>query len=365
MSDFQTRLSNIFNLIDSQNNISNTHKQGLKQVVGKCITNIPNFNEKNLVDVLNRGDFSVSINPNLRERGHYSIASNTFALREDFDTNLPTALHEFLHLTSTPQKINFTDSNNYDHETGICEYGKENGESYQYATQLNEGITEWLTQKYFGGAYRGSYFFESKIASILDRTVFEGKLTESYFEGNTDKIFETLEQNGIDTNIFMEMTDLLDRNHKNNEHVVEIENICVDMIKQKSLNMLETSSNLANSQAKIKQMLTIVQSDMVMQNNSQTTLNPSTIGQFPKSTLSNLSLVDSRFNDCLVSIKQKNIELKKEQEKTSSTEPKSFREQYSLPEEEKRRLAIYSKETAERIENETSQSSLSEEEYTY
>lgn len=365
MNDLQVRLAHIFNLIDSQNNISDTHKQGLKQIVEKCITNIPNFNEKNLLDVLNRGDFSVSINPNLRARGHYSVANNTFALREDFDNNLPTALHEFLHLASTPQKINFTDSNNYEHETGICEYGKENGESYQYATQLNEGITEWLTQKCFGGAYRGSYFFESKIASILDKTVFEGKLTEAYFEGNTDKIFETLEQNGIDTNIFMEMTDLLDRNHKNNEHVVEIENMCIDMIRQKSLNMLETSTSLADTQAKIKQMLSIVQSDMVMQNNSQTTLNPSTIGQFPESTLSNLSLVDSSFNECLVSIKQKNIELKKEQEKPLSTEPKSFREQYSLPEEEKRRLAIYSKETAERIATETPQPDLSQEEYTY
>ena len=110
MNDLQVRLAHIFNLIDSQNNISDTHKQGLKQIVEKCITNIPNFNEKNLLDVLNRGDFSVSINPNLRARGHYSVVNNTFALREDFDNNLPTALHEFLHLASTPQKINFTDS---------------------------------------------------------------------------------------------------------------------------------------------------------------------------------------------------------------------------------------------------------------
>ena len=57
--------------------------------------------------------------------------------------------------------------------------------------------------------------------------------------------------------------------------------------------------------------------------------------------------------------------MKKEQETTLSTEPKSFREQYSLPEEEKRRLAIYSKETAERIETETPQPNLSQEEYTY
>lgn len=90
-----------------------------------------------------------------------------------------------------------------------------------------------------------------------------------------------------------------------------------------------------------------------------------TIGQFPESTLSNLSLVDSSFNECLVSIKQKNIELKKEQEKPLSTETKSFREQYSLPEEEKQRLAIYSKETAERIATETPQPNLSQEEYTY
>ena len=203
---------------------------------------------------------------------------------------------------------------------------------------------------------------ESKMASILDKTVFEGKLTEAYFEGNTDKIFETLEQNGIDTNIFIQMTDLLDKNHKNNDHVVEVESMCIDMIKQKSLNMLETSTNLADTQTKIKQMLSILQSDMIMQNNSQTTLNQTTIGQFPESTLSNLELVDSSFNDCLslISIKQKNIELKKEQETTLSTEPKSFREQYSLPEEEKRRLAIYSKETAERIETETPQPNLSQ-----
>lgn len=146
---------------------------------------------------------------------------------------------------------------------------------------------------------------------------------------------------------------------------MKIENMCIDMIKQKSLNMLETSTSLADTQAKIKQMLSIVQSDMVMQNNSQTTLNPSTIGQFPESTLSKLSLVDSSFNECLVSIKQKNIELKKEQEKPLSTELKSFREQYSLPEEEKRRLAVYSKETAERIATETPQPDLSQEEYTY
>ena len=81
----------------------------------------------NLIDVLNRGDFSVSVNPSLRARGHYSVANNTFTLREDFDTNLPTALHEFLHLASTPQKINFVDSNNYDHQTGICEYRIKNG----------------------------------------------------------------------------------------------------------------------------------------------------------------------------------------------------------------------------------------------
>ena len=201
--NFEKRLSYIFHLIDSENSISDIHKQGLKQIVEKCMTTIPNFDEKNLIDVLNRGDFSISIIPNLRERGYYLVEDNTFALREDFDTNFSTALHEFLHLTSTPQKINFIDSENYDIETGICEYGKENGESYQYARQLNEGITEWLTQKCFGGTYRGSYFIESKIASILDRTIFEGKLTEAYFEGNTDKIFETLEQNGLDTNIFM------------------------------------------------------------------------------------------------------------------------------------------------------------------
>ena len=363
MSNSQTRLSRIFTLIDNQNNISNDYKNGLKQIVEKCITNIPNFNEKNLVDALNRDDFSVLINPNLREKGHYSVAKNTFFLREDFNTNLSTALHEFLHLTSTPQKINFIDSNNYDHETGVCEYGKENGESYQYATQLNEGITEWLTQKCFGGVYRGSYFVESKIVSILDRTIFEGKLTEAYFEGNTDKIFETLEQNGIDSNTFMKMTDLLDTNHKNNEYFVDIENMCIDMIKQKSLNMLENTTNLSDTQNKIKQMLTIVQTDMVMQNNVSSTFNADTIRLFPESTLSNLSLVDNNFNNCLVSIKQKNIELKREQEKPVSAEHKSFREQYSLSEEEKKRLAIYSKETATRIEKEIPQVSLPEEEY--
>lgn len=365
MSDVQTRLSYLFNLVDNQDNISNTHKQGLKQIIERCITNIPNFNEKNLVDVLNRGDFSVSINPNLRKRGHYSVANNTFALREDFKTNLPTALHEFLHLTSTPQKINFIDSNNYDHETGICEYGKENGESYQYATQLNEGITEWLTQKCFGGAYRGSYFIESKIASILDRTVFEGKLTEAYFEGNTDKIFDTLEKHGINQDVFMQMTDLLDRNHKSNEYVVEIENMCIEMIKQKSLNMLENSDNLLATQSQIKQMLTIVQSDMLMQGNSENTLDENTTKLFPSSTLSNLSSVDKNFNNCLISIKQKNMELKREEIQPQSTELKSFREQYSLSEEEKRKLAIHAKETAERLENEKPETNLSQEQYTH
>ena len=365
MINSQNKIEYLFNLIDRQSNISNTHKQALKQIVEKCISNIPNFNEKNLVDILDRGDFSILTNPNLREKGHYSVANNNFSLREDIQSNLPTALHEFLHLTSTPQKINFIDQNNYDHETGICEYGKENGEPYQYATQLNEGITEWLTQKCFGDKYRGSYFIESKIASILDRTVFEGKLTEAYFEGNTDKIFETLEQNGIDTNTFMEITDLLDKNHKNNEHVVEIENMCIDMIKQKSLNMLETSTNLKDTQTKIKEMLTIVQSDMIMQNNIQSTLTPNTIELFPESTLSNISSVDNSFNNCLISIKQKNIELKKTQETPVLTEQKSFREQYSLSEDEKKRLAAYSKETSSRIINETPHHNLSEEEYTH
>ena len=50
MSNSQTRLSRIFTLIDNQNNISNDYKNGLKQIVEKCITNIPNFNEKNLVN---------------------------------------------------------------------------------------------------------------------------------------------------------------------------------------------------------------------------------------------------------------------------------------------------------------------------
>ena len=50
----------------------------------------------------------------------------------------------------------------------------------------------------------------------------------------------------------------------------------IEMIRQKSLNMLETSTNLADTQSKIKQMLTVIQADMIMQNNAQITLNTDT-----------------------------------------------------------------------------------------
>lgn len=144
--------------------------------------NIPDINLEiflnnfNTLRVANR-DFKISNSIfNKSTEGQYVPESNTIELSKD--TYKLTINHELFHVMTTV----------IDKDTGIlyCGFQQIKNKNEQIGFGLNEGYTQYLTEKYFGDnkQYISAYVYEKRIAEILETIIGEEKMHVFYF--NTD-----------------------------------------------------------------------------------------------------------------------------------------------------------------------------------
>lgn len=149
-------------------NIGETEKEILRKLSKMYIEKIPKFNNKIFLE--NIRNFKFEIIPDYKSRGAYLPKENKIILRE---YNEECLVHEGFHFSSTDRKniINqIQDENgNVDYNSGIEEATllKDSDKSLLYGGKaLNEGITEYLTNKAYG-SFSG-YVFNVMIASLID-----------------------------------------------------------------------------------------------------------------------------------------------------------------------------------------------------
>ena len=113
---------------------------------------------------------------NKSTEGQYVPKSNTIELSKD--TYNLTINHELFHVLTTV----------LDKDTDMlyCGFQQINRKNEQIGIALNEGYTQYLTEKYFGDntQYINAYVYEKRIAEILETIIGEEKMHSFYF--NTD-----------------------------------------------------------------------------------------------------------------------------------------------------------------------------------
>lgn len=115
--------------------------------------------------------------------GFYDIETNVINVLNDNYTK--TINHELLHMSSSY----------YDKENGITysgfvqSHGKRN-----IGLGITEGYTEYLVKKHFDaeGSVSNAYAYESKIASIIEKTIGEDKMLSLYLNANLYGLLEEL-----------------------------------------------------------------------------------------------------------------------------------------------------------------------------
>ena len=233
-------LNKIYDEIENAN-IGVAEKEILKKLSSIFVEKIPNFNNKLFLE--NIKNFKFEISPDYKSRGAYLPKENKIILRE---YNKECLIHEGLHFCSTDRKniVNqIEDENgNIDYNSGIEEasllYNSDKSLLYG-GKALNEGITEYLTNKAYG-SFSG-YVFNVMMASLIDNFLVDGELINAYFEANSDKLFDKIENFDGNSDKFIELCDLLDEysgTHSQEikdtaKYIISIQNLFLDLYEQK------------------------------------------------------------------------------------------------------------------------------------
>ena len=155
-----------------------------------------NFNDLKIT----KADFKLSnLIFNESVGGMYVPKYNTIKLDNDFEQTID---HELFHASTT-----FFDSDN---NTVFSGFQQIKDWKYQIGEGLNEGYTQYLTEKYFGNKHSifNAYPYEKRIAEMVEIIVGKEKMQSLYFNANLRGLVECLKQYNSEENIYDFITTL-------------------------------------------------------------------------------------------------------------------------------------------------------------
>lgn len=144
--------------------------------------------------------------------GGYYARENKIDLKSSFLSDLMNSIpHELLHVSST-----YYDKESETVYSGFyqCFFKKDKKKSESYGLGINEGYTQYLTNKYFNNSTSlslSTYKEEQIIAKGLERIIGEQKIQSMYFRADLHSLVSELEKYATKDEIykFINLTDLL------------------------------------------------------------------------------------------------------------------------------------------------------------
>lgn len=131
--------------------------------------------------------------------GQWSPEENTIELsKDDYKSTID---HELFHVSTTY----------IDPKTHIifCGFQQIKSANNQIGEGLNEGYTQYLTEKYFSShSLLKSYHYEKRIAEVVELIVGQEKMQSLYFNANLKGLIDILKQYNTEENIYKFITSL-------------------------------------------------------------------------------------------------------------------------------------------------------------